>query len=192
MQRAFRTVRNEVEGRAAGRSRDSEAGMTTFDKREEGFEKKFAIDEELQIQGERPSQQAARPVGGGQARTLRRRSRRLRQGGGGGGFRRGGRGRRVPQDPSGSGCQGRQANPISRFASAMDELMAKAVQEIQAGNSNAARSVIAGSSRDRKRTMRPSNTAVFELSSTLGMTGSSAPVFAAARFADDEQRTMSS
>ena len=35
--------------RAAGRSRDSEAGMTTFDKREEGFEKKFAVDEELKF-----------------------------------------------------------------------------------------------------------------------------------------------
>ena len=28
--------------------------MTTFDKREEGFEKQFAHDEELQLQGERP------------------------------------------------------------------------------------------------------------------------------------------
>ena len=35
--------------RAAGRSRDSEAGRTTFDKREEGFEKKFAVDEELKF-----------------------------------------------------------------------------------------------------------------------------------------------
>ena len=35
--------------RAAGRSRDSEAGMTTFDKREEGFEKKFAVDQELKF-----------------------------------------------------------------------------------------------------------------------------------------------
>jgi hypothetical protein len=33
---------------AAG-SRDSEAGMTTFDKREEGFEKQFAHDEELKF-----------------------------------------------------------------------------------------------------------------------------------------------
>jgi hypothetical protein len=31
------------------RSRTSEAGMTTFDKREEGFGKKFAIDEELRF-----------------------------------------------------------------------------------------------------------------------------------------------
>jgi hypothetical protein len=28
---------------------DSEAGMTTFDKREEGFEKQFAVDEELRF-----------------------------------------------------------------------------------------------------------------------------------------------
>jgi hypothetical protein len=35
--------------RAAGRSRNSEAGMTTFDKREEGFEKQFAHDEELRF-----------------------------------------------------------------------------------------------------------------------------------------------
>jgi hypothetical protein len=35
--------------RAAGRSRNSEAGMTTFDKREEGFEKQFARDEELRF-----------------------------------------------------------------------------------------------------------------------------------------------
>src|SRR6202162_32035 len=34
---------------ARGRSRNSEAGMTTFDKREEGFEKKFAHDEELKF-----------------------------------------------------------------------------------------------------------------------------------------------
>jgi hypothetical protein len=33
----------------AGRSRHSEAGMTTFDKREEGFEKQFAVDEELKF-----------------------------------------------------------------------------------------------------------------------------------------------
>src|SRR5262249_21187231 len=33
----------------AGRSRHSEAGMTTFDKREEGFEKQFAADEELKF-----------------------------------------------------------------------------------------------------------------------------------------------
>jgi hypothetical protein len=33
----------------AGRSRNSEAGMTTFDKREEGFEKQFAVDEELKF-----------------------------------------------------------------------------------------------------------------------------------------------
>ena len=26
--------------------------MTTFDKREEGFERKFALDEEMQVQGE--------------------------------------------------------------------------------------------------------------------------------------------
>jgi hypothetical protein len=31
------------------RSRHSEAGMTTFDKREEGFEKQFAVDEELKF-----------------------------------------------------------------------------------------------------------------------------------------------
>jgi hypothetical protein len=35
--------------RAAGRSRNSEAGMTTFDKREEGFEKQFALDQELRF-----------------------------------------------------------------------------------------------------------------------------------------------
>jgi hypothetical protein len=34
---------------AAAGSRDSEAGMTTFDKREEGFEKQFAHDEELKF-----------------------------------------------------------------------------------------------------------------------------------------------
>jgi hypothetical protein len=33
----------------AGHSRNSEAGMTTFDKREEGFEKQFAVDQELQF-----------------------------------------------------------------------------------------------------------------------------------------------
>jgi hypothetical protein len=33
----------------ADRSRQSEAGMTTFDKREEGFEKQFAVDEELKF-----------------------------------------------------------------------------------------------------------------------------------------------
>jgi hypothetical protein len=38
-----------TDARAADRSRTSEAGMITFDKREEGFEKKFAIDEELRF-----------------------------------------------------------------------------------------------------------------------------------------------
>jgi hypothetical protein len=33
----------------ADRPRHSEAGMTTFDKREEGFEKQFAVDEELKF-----------------------------------------------------------------------------------------------------------------------------------------------
>jgi hypothetical protein len=48
--RSGQTVRDQKsKARAAGRSRDSEAGMTTFDKREEGFEKKFAIDEELKF-----------------------------------------------------------------------------------------------------------------------------------------------
>ena len=46
--------------------------MTTFDKREEGFEKKFAHDEELRFKAERAAQQAARPVGGGEARPYRR------------------------------------------------------------------------------------------------------------------------
>jgi hypothetical protein len=44
------TVRsNKPDARAAGRSRHSEAGMTTFDKREEGFEKQFAVDQELRF-----------------------------------------------------------------------------------------------------------------------------------------------
>src|SRR4029079_18245905 len=50
--RSGQTVRHlnvKLKARAAGRSRDSEAGMTTFDKREEGFEKKFAVDEELKF-----------------------------------------------------------------------------------------------------------------------------------------------
>src|SRR6266540_2701235 len=34
---------------ARRRSRNSEASMTTFDKREEGFEKRFAVDEELKF-----------------------------------------------------------------------------------------------------------------------------------------------
>ncbi len=34
---------------AAARRRNNEDGMTTFDKRQEGFEKKFAHDEELQF-----------------------------------------------------------------------------------------------------------------------------------------------
>src|SRR6187399_1816952 len=48
--RSGQTARDQKsKARAAGRSRDSEAGMTTFDKREEGFEKKFAVDEELKF-----------------------------------------------------------------------------------------------------------------------------------------------
>jgi hypothetical protein len=38
-----------TDARAADRPRTSEAGMATFDKREKGFEKKFAIDEELRF-----------------------------------------------------------------------------------------------------------------------------------------------
>ncbi len=37
--------------------------MTTFDKREEGFEKQFAHDEELRFKATGAAQQAARPVG---------------------------------------------------------------------------------------------------------------------------------
>ena len=37
--------------------------MTTFDKREEGFEKKFALDEELKFKAEGPPQQAVGIVG---------------------------------------------------------------------------------------------------------------------------------
>jgi hypothetical protein len=48
--RSGHTVRNKPsDARAAGRDRDSEAGMTTFNKREEGFEKQFAVDEELRF-----------------------------------------------------------------------------------------------------------------------------------------------
>ena len=48
--RSGQTDRDQkLKARAAGRSRDSEAGMTTFDKREEGFEKKFAVDQELKF-----------------------------------------------------------------------------------------------------------------------------------------------
>jgi hypothetical protein len=48
--RSGHTVRNKPsDARAAGRGRDSEAGMTTFNKREEGFEKQFAVDEELRF-----------------------------------------------------------------------------------------------------------------------------------------------
>jgi len=39
----------DASARRRRRSRHSEAGMTTFDKREEGFEKQFAVDEELKF-----------------------------------------------------------------------------------------------------------------------------------------------
>src|SRR5262245_8801278 len=41
--------REDASARRRRRSRHSEAGMTTFDKREEGFEKQFAVDEELKF-----------------------------------------------------------------------------------------------------------------------------------------------
>jgi hypothetical protein len=47
--RPARNRRREASARRADRSRHSEAGMTTFDKREEGFEKQFAVDEELKF-----------------------------------------------------------------------------------------------------------------------------------------------
>ena len=49
--------------------------MTTFDKREEGFEKKFAHDEELKFKACRAAQQAARHVGGRKIGPFRRRKR---------------------------------------------------------------------------------------------------------------------
>ena len=94
----------------------NEAHMTTFDKREEGFEKKFAHRRGAEVQGDGPAQQAARPVGGGKARALRRRRRSLRQRGRDGRFRGGRRRRRVPQDPQGFRRQGRRRNPTSRSA----------------------------------------------------------------------------
>jgi hypothetical protein len=45
----FATAEGIRERVRAGRSRNSEASMTTFDKREEGFEKQFAVDEELKL-----------------------------------------------------------------------------------------------------------------------------------------------
>jgi hypothetical protein len=45
--------------------------MTTFDKRQEGFEKKFAMDEELQFKAA-AAQQASGPVGGREARSFGR------------------------------------------------------------------------------------------------------------------------
>jgi hypothetical protein len=50
MKSKFRTVGSDEHDRVTARSRlESEAGMTTFDKREEGFEKQFAHDEELRF-----------------------------------------------------------------------------------------------------------------------------------------------
>jgi hypothetical protein len=47
--RAFPAIRSKINARAGRPLRHSEAGMTTFDKREEGFEKKFAVDEEMKF-----------------------------------------------------------------------------------------------------------------------------------------------
>ena len=44
--------------------------MTTFDKREEGFEKKFAHGRGTAVQGGRPPQQAPGPLGGRKAGPL--------------------------------------------------------------------------------------------------------------------------
>ena len=105
--------------------------MTTFDKREEGFEKQFAHDEELQVQGDRAAQQAARPVGGGEARARRRRGRRLCQGG---------RDRRLRGRPATTTCFGKvrkdfDAKGVSQsdhqIRRTMDELMARAVERDQ-------------------------------------------------------------
>src|SRR6266508_731913 len=49
MQGRARVHRRTVDGRLRCCTRNSEAGMTTFDKREEGFEKQFAHDEELRF-----------------------------------------------------------------------------------------------------------------------------------------------
>ena len=48
--------------------REREDGMTTFDKREEGFEKKFAHDEELRFKATARRNKLLGPVGGREAR----------------------------------------------------------------------------------------------------------------------------
>ena len=61
--------------------------MTTFDKREEGFEKKFAHDEELKFKAMARRNKLLGAVGRRHARQERRRGGRLRQGGRAGRFR---------------------------------------------------------------------------------------------------------
>jgi hypothetical protein len=45
----FRRSGTKIQRESGAPLRNSEAGMTTFDKREEGFEKKFAVDEEMKF-----------------------------------------------------------------------------------------------------------------------------------------------
>jgi hypothetical protein len=116
----------------AGRSRNSEAGMTTFDKREEGFEKQFAVDQELKFKATARRNKllglwAAGKLGlsGDEAETYAKAvvAADFEEAGDHDVFRK------VRQDFDAKGVQ-ESDHQIRRT---MDELMAKAVEAIKAG-----------------------------------------------------------
>ena len=117
---------------AGSSSERGEAGMTTFDKREEGFEKQFAHDEELKFKATGTPQQTTRPVGRRKARPDRRRRRGLCQGGRDGRFREPGDEdvfRKVRKDFDAKGV----AVPDPEIRRMMIELMGTAITQIKDG-----------------------------------------------------------
>jgi hypothetical protein len=121
-----------MRARGAGRSRHSEAGMTTFDKREKGFEKQFAVDEELKFKATARRNRllglwAAGKLGlsGAEADTYAKEvvASDFEEVGDHDVFRK------IRQDFDAKGVQ-ESDHQIRRT---MDELMAKAVQDVKAG-----------------------------------------------------------
>jgi hypothetical protein len=117
---------------SAGGSRNSEAAMTTFDKREEGFEKQFALDEELRFKANARrnrllGQWAAQKLGlsGAEADAYAKEvvMADFEEAGDDDVFRK------IRKDFDAKGV----TDSDHQIRRTMDELMAKAVQEIKAG-----------------------------------------------------------
>jgi hypothetical protein len=128
----FATAEGTRERVRAGRSRHSEASMTTFDKREEGFEKQFAVDEELKFKATARRNKLLGLWAAGKLRLSGAEADAYAKQVVVADFEEAGDHdvfRKIRQDFDAKGVQ----DSDHQIRRTMDELMAKAVQEIKAG-----------------------------------------------------------